>query len=129
MSTEYEFPVYTKNDFLPYADDSKSYWTGFYTSRPNFKETVREASRTFQAANHHLTLAALNPESLINNQVYKQKKMTEAIAMSQHHEVITGTMTKMVRDDFLDYLYKGLDESDTAYGNALNEVLNSRVSF
>ena len=48
IKDEFEkFPVYSKSNFLPYSDDSKSYWTGFYTSRPNFKETVREASRTY----------------------------------------------------------------------------------
>jgi hypothetical protein len=75
------FGVYTTADLLPYADDYKSYWTGFYTSRPNFKETVREASRSYQAANHHLTLAALNPDSLLNVDVYRQR-IADAIAMS-----------------------------------------------
>lgn len=32
------------NDMLPYADGPHQYWTGYYTSRANFKGYVRDAS-------------------------------------------------------------------------------------
>jgi len=38
-------------------------------------------------------------------------------------------MLNPVKDDFLDYLYNGLSDSDDSYGEALNERLNSRVKF
>jgi len=33
------------DDFLPYSNDNESFWTGFFTSRPVFKEQVRATGR------------------------------------------------------------------------------------
>lgn len=40
MNDNIELPVKT-DDFLPYADKEQFFWTGFYTSRPNFKYFIR----------------------------------------------------------------------------------------
>jgi lysosomal alpha-mannosidase len=41
----------TKNDdFFPYASDNHAYWTGYFTSRPNSKRFIREASSWLQFA-------------------------------------------------------------------------------
>lgn len=36
------------NDFLPYASESHAYWTGYYTSRPNFKRLERMGNNLLQ---------------------------------------------------------------------------------
>ena len=38
-----EWPKKTFGDFMPYADNDRSWWTGYYTSRPLFKGLVRES--------------------------------------------------------------------------------------
>lgn len=38
------------DDGFPYSDKANSYWTGYFTSRPNFKEYVRRASSTYYAS-------------------------------------------------------------------------------
>ena len=35
------FPIKYEGDFFPYRDGSNAFWTGFYTSRVNFKLEVR----------------------------------------------------------------------------------------
>lgn len=80
-------------------------------------------------SNHHLALSAVNSNSIVSPTAYAQKKITEAIALSQHHEVVTGTVTHDVKQDFLDYIYKGLEQADQFYGDAINEVLESRTKF
>ena len=35
------------DDGFPYSDKANSYWTGYFTSRPVFKEFVRKASSSF----------------------------------------------------------------------------------
>lgn len=37
------WPVRGEDDFLPYDDNDESWWTGFYTSRPQLKGTIRKA--------------------------------------------------------------------------------------
>lgn len=44
------------DDLLPYSDNWNSQWTGFFTSRPNLKEYVREASRDFNSQSVFLAL-------------------------------------------------------------------------
>jgi len=41
------FPL-TIDDFLPYADDSSSYWVGYYTSKPFEKLVTKELGRLYQ---------------------------------------------------------------------------------
>jgi hypothetical protein len=48
-----EYPVKT-DDFIPYASNENSYWTGYFTSRPSFKGFVRDFSRYLQTAKKHL---------------------------------------------------------------------------
>lgn len=122
-------PVRSSNDFLPYADDSKSYWSGLYTSWPNFKEAIRETSKTYMSSNHQLALSAISETTFLLPSSFSQDKIKEAIAMTQHHEVVTGTILHDVRNDFLDYLFTGISESDNRYSDALNEALQSRVKF
>ena len=38
------------DDMFPYSDNEVSYWTGYFTSRPNFKQQIRRASSHFHAS-------------------------------------------------------------------------------
>lgn len=41
------WPIKT-DDFFPYSNDPHAYWTGYFTSRPTFKGTVRTANTFLQ---------------------------------------------------------------------------------
>jgi len=60
----------TGSEFLPYADDSKSYWTGFYSSKPNLKEAIREAQKTYMTLNNHLAITAINFNSEVSPSIF-----------------------------------------------------------
>lgn len=36
------------DDFFPYSNDPHAYWTGYFTSRPAYKGTVRKTSTYLQ---------------------------------------------------------------------------------
>ena len=48
------------DDMLPYAQYKDDYWTGFYTSRPNFKSYIRRGQHHNLAANRAFSLMILN---------------------------------------------------------------------
>lgn len=39
-----DLPV-KKDDFFPYADQPNYFWTGYFSSRPNFKYYIRQRGR------------------------------------------------------------------------------------
>lgn len=39
------------HDMFPYADIAEDYWTGYFTSRPNFKGYVRDGQANLHASN------------------------------------------------------------------------------
>ena len=51
------------DDLFPYADDDASYWTGYFTSRPNDKKYTRDASHSLLAANKLFALTSLNQKT------------------------------------------------------------------
>lgn len=46
-----EWPVKTF-DLMPYSSDVGFFWSGFYSSRPNFKKHIRDTSALYAAENH-----------------------------------------------------------------------------
>jgi hypothetical protein len=44
-------------DFFPYADNGNSWWTGYYTSRPQLKQAIRRTMATLRAAESVMALA------------------------------------------------------------------------
>lgn len=39
------------DDMFPYSNEGTSYWTGYFTTRPNLKQYSRRASQTLMASN------------------------------------------------------------------------------
>ena len=120
------FPTYD-GDFFPYADDDKSYWTGFYSSRPNLKGAVRQAQIQYMTSNTMLALASLKQSAStddINAAIAAQDELYQAVGILSHHDGVTGTARQAVVDDYLEYAYSGIDASDSqVYKTSLNSVL------
>lgn len=53
------------DDFFPYSSDPNAYWTGYFTSRPNFKGMVRKTNNFFQV---NLMCPPLNKWDFLTNQ-------------------------------------------------------------
>lgn len=41
------------DDFIPYASDPHTYWTGYYTSRPNSKRFERQGNNLLQVSSSY----------------------------------------------------------------------------
>lgn len=91
-------------DFFPYSDRNFEWWTGFYSSKPQFKYLVRQASNVLQVC-RQMT-------ALLNFTAEKINDLETAIAMAQHHDGITGTGTTAATNDFSKRIKRALAASE-----------------
>lgn len=104
------FPVVQHSDFFPYADNSRSYWTGFYTSRPTLKRAIRELSSALRSAEMLFVFARAQsfarrstlPDAGRHYQLLESARLTMAAMM--HHDTVTGTSRQRVVATFFDQL-------------------------
>ncbi|KEG09759.1 lysosomal alpha-mannosidase precursor [Trypanosoma grayi] len=88
-----------KGDFFPYASAPHQFWTGYYTSRPTLKRLVRHLSSYWTAARQVEFLAGV-PSGEV-------PMLSDALAIAQHHDAITGTAKQHVAFDYVKRLTAG----------------------
>uniref|UniRef100_A0A915D834 Alpha-mannosidase n=1 Tax=Ditylenchus dipsaci TaxID=166011 RepID=A0A915D834_9BILA len=82
------------DDFFPYASSNHSYWTGYFTSKPAIKGMIRKSSAFLQLV-RHFDAVALQKQP--DNRV---EKLERAVALSLHHDAVTGTSKENVTKDY-----------------------------
>lgn len=97
-----EFPVF-EGDFFPYADNEDSYWTGYYTTRPQLKEKSRKLQHLLRAAEMLYTIVRGSPAPNLDTArtplplAFWENKFKDIdrarfeTALFLHHDAITGT--------------------------------------
>ncbi|GAB6018756.1 hypothetical protein CHUAL_000428 [Chamberlinius hualienensis] len=112
------------DDFMPYASDQNSYWTGYYTSRPTFKGLTKYTNTILQTAKH-LTAYA----NVAENNEEKLNVLKRFQADSQHHDSITGTAKQAVNDDYIQSLAIGMTNATDVINNALSELISNGINY
>jgi hypothetical protein len=104
-STKLQWPTF-RGDFFPYNGiHPGSYWSGYYTSRPNFKKLIRDFTSISSSLNNLLgfqtlvnrTLTAPGASTTVTG--FNRNKMNEfsqKIGELTHHDTITGTSVRAV---------------------------------
>eukprot|EP00850_Spirogloea_muscicola_P004147 SM000017S02887 [mRNA] locus=s17:887138:900859:+ [translate_table: standard] len=114
------------NDFFPYADCPNCYWTGFFTSRPAFKGYVRKLSGYLQAARQLEAAVGRRTGSRLTKFNDSGPSTTdlleEALAISQHHDAVSGTERQHVADDYAKRLHMGAVKAEQVVSAALEEL-------
>ncbi|KQJ88371.1 alpha-mannosidase At3g26720 [Brachypodium distachyon] len=101
------------NDFFPYADKPNSYWTGYFTSRPAFKQYVRMMSGYYLAARQ---LEVFKGRS---NSGPTTDSLADALALVQHHDAVTGTEQQHVANDYAKRLSIGYKKAEELVSTSL----------
>jgi hypothetical protein len=131
VKAEYSTPVkyYTavhaagvKHDlFEPPNDEFFPYWTGFFTSKQNFKQLVRKSSAYFHTAT---ALQALAPRaSTWTDQVKRLNVLWMGLGVCQHHDGITGTSQPAVYDDYNSRLNYGTTQAEGVVSEVIGSIL------
>ena len=106
-----EWPI-NEHDYMPLRTGDR-WWTGFYSSRSNYKAYVRESYSLLAAAHQvGLLVIAILPcrlfaeyyLQLLHNSLDFEKEefdLARAYAIGQHHDGITGTHAPYVTQDYL----------------------------
>jgi lysosomal alpha-mannosidase len=103
-------------DVMPYFDDAHAVWTGYFSSRMALKHYVRDSSRVFQAAKQ-LQAAAMPPADMSEaNPLYLLER---AMAVTQHHDAVSGTSKQHVANDYARRLAGGRLAADQLVSDAL----------
>jgi len=116
-------------DFMVYTSAPHEWWSGYFTSRPTLKGAVRAAEATLR--NSELLAAQamqmglpLNASDLWS----KLDRLRQSVAVTQHHDAITGTEQQAVTEDYLKLLAMGLDGAGTSNGAIVGELLSTDPS-
>ncbi|XP_062403410.1 alpha-mannosidase 2x [Sardina pilchardus] len=108
-----EFPVLS-GDFFAYADREDHYWSGFYTSRPFYKNLDRILESHLRGAEILYSLALAHARHSAMESRYPVSDyalLTDArrnVALFQHHDAITGTAKEAVVIDYGNRLLRAL---------------------
>ena len=115
---EAEWPT-KYDDLFPYSDGPDAYWTGFYTSRANFKSYVRQASSDFNSHSYYLAL-----DNIVNNaDIFEPYQgLFEQMGVAQHHDAVTGTEKQHVERDYADTLTIALDAEKKQFLESFKRV-------
>uniref|UniRef100_A0A0R3RWX2 Alpha-mann_mid domain-containing protein n=1 Tax=Elaeophora elaphi TaxID=1147741 RepID=A0A0R3RWX2_9BILA len=84
-------------DFFPYMDDPSSsakFWTGFYNHRPYFKCFERIIQRELRLVD----LLSVTTRKYPNSEIAVARRN---LALSTHHDAITGTSKRHVMNDYM----------------------------
>jgi len=98
--------------FAPPNNDFNPYWTGYFTSRQDFKQAVRNASAYYHAAT---MLHALAPRHSAFGGWEEQVKMLNvlwmALGVAVHHDGLTGTSRPEVYTDYFNRINWGINQA------------------
>lgn len=119
------FPVLS-GDFFTYADRNKHYWSGYYTSRPFYKNMDRVLLAYVRAA-EIITAQATMSKSVSNLLSIQLRDRVEAarryLSLFQHHDGVTGTSRDEVREDYAKKMHQAIKYSQSAIQQAAYHLL------
>lgn len=106
-----------KDDFFPYSSGDHSFWTGYFTSRPTFKNMVRKGNNLLQACKQLAAATDVNGDTIA-----KVFELAEPMAVSPHHDAVSGTAKQFVTDEYAHSIHTGVESCQTVVSSALNKI-------
>ncbi|KRT80854.1 glycoside hydrolase, partial [Oryctes borbonicus] len=97
------------DDFFPYASGAHTYWTGYFTSRPNSKRFERQGNNLLQVMKQATSFAKHKYNLNFEDDLISLK---EVMGIMQHHDAITGTEKQHVVHDYVRLLTASIKEAE-----------------
>ncbi|KAJ1349013.1 hypothetical protein KIN20_004439 [Parelaphostrongylus tenuis] len=87
-------------DFFTYSDRDDHYWSGYFTSRPFYKQMDRVLQHQLRAAEIVFTLWSMKGQHPSDTIFAKLMQARRALSLFQHHDGVTGTAKQHVMKDY-----------------------------
>ncbi len=108
-------------DFFTYADIDDHYWSGYYTTRPFYKQLDRVLGSYLRSAEiiysmtwshqHRLATIPDRVQYWMSRMMGLLSEARRSLGIFQHHDGITGTAKDHVVQDYAKMMQKGIQDS------------------
>ncbi|GAM26881.1 hypothetical protein SAMD00019534_100560 [Acytostelium subglobosum LB1] len=119
------------HDFFPYVAGPTQPWTGFYTSYTLFKVLVRDTSSLVHATDIMYSMALAKATSMGDDSVSKLQSLypkleesRRSVALTQHHDSVTGTSRADVMYNYTQYLNIATRDSYEVMSNSIEYLIH-----
>ncbi|KAL4705749.1 hypothetical protein ACJJTC_018348 [Scirpophaga incertulas] len=120
-----DFPILS-GDFFTYADRNQHYWSGYYTSRPFYKNMDRVLLSYVRAA-EIITSQAESAQAVTYIMSLQLRDRVEnarrSLALFQHHDGVTGTARDGVHEDYAKKMLAAIKHCQSAIQQAAYYLL------
>ncbi|KHJ95388.1 glycosyl hydrolase family 38 protein [Oesophagostomum dentatum] len=134
LRTESQSLPVLSGDFFTYADRDDHYWSGYFTSRPFYKQMDRVLQHQLRAAEIALTLKfmkdAYPSDEVDSGDVRIFAKLVQArraLSLFQHHDGVTGTAKDHVVVDYGKKMLAALEATEAVLSDALCSLLSTEA--
>eukprot|EP01104_Vermistella_antarctica_P015687 TRINITY_DN5202_c0_g4_i2.p1 TRINITY_DN5202_c0_g4~~TRINITY_DN5202_c0_g4_i2.p1 ORF type:complete len:1225 (+),score=354.91 TRINITY_DN5202_c0_g4_i2:133-3807(+) len=124
------FPLYS-GDFFPYADNSDSYWTGYYTTRPVLKGLTRGVDSILRSADLMYAMSRVEVptkhyaiEASWTKMYHQLQQARRDAALVMHHDGITGTAKSFVVSDYMERLRSAFSTCEQVIKNTAAIIMS-----
>ncbi|CAB3384154.1 Hypothetical predicted protein [Cloeon dipterum] len=128
-------PHTLKGDFFVYSDifseGRPAYWSGYFTTRPYWKQLDRDLEASLRSAEILYTVAlgrarmhgANRTVQLLERDFERLVRARRSLGLFQHHDAITGTSKAFVMHDYALKLFEGIQDTMTIQSRSAHALL------
>ena len=111
-------------DLMPYGESPIKEFTGQYSSRPNLKKAIREASQVYNAASKLLLSRVIGRGTGDSPMSYLRtlRFLSEALSSAQRADVITGAARTGIVDNVLSSLFTKTDDIQKRMSTVIDDA-------
>ncbi|KAJ1364321.1 hypothetical protein KIN20_024396 [Parelaphostrongylus tenuis] len=114
-------------DFFTYSDRDDHYWSGYFTSRPFYKQMDRVLQHQLRAAEIVFTLWSMKGQHPSDTIFAKLMQARRALSLFQHHDGVTGTAKQHVMKDYGTKMHAALEATEEVLSEGLSSLIGLAV--